>query len=210
MGFWDALRGRRQATRPDLDSLFLVPTAAITLQTTLALEPTGAGSVCFRAAAGAAFEETRRDVVALLDGNPDAPDVESTTDDFGFTWLTARREPGDLAGLCTDLHAVNTALEEQGFGDGLLCSLVGFAGPDAGALGLVYLYKRGTFYPFAPAGPQRRDNLRELQVRDALSGELPGVRALPRGLALWGAPGVRGPASPNPRGGGAPCVMLPT
>ena len=190
MSFWQALRGRRRTTRPDLDSLFLVPSAAITLQTALDLHPTGIGSVCFRAATGAAFEETRRDVVALLDANPDAPDVETTTDDFGFTWLTARREAGDLAGLCADLHAVNTALEEQGFGDGLLCSLVGFADTAGRHVGLVYLYKRGTFYPFAPSGAQQRDNLRELQVRDALSGELPLEQDLQRWLAIWGAPGV--------------------
>ncbi|MGH3361904.1 MAG: PspA-associated protein PspAB [Nocardioides sp.] len=190
MGLWDALRGRRQVTRPDLDSLFLVPSAAITLQTALDLHPTGVGSVCFRAATGAAFADTQRDVVDLLNEDPDAPDVETTTDDFGFTWLTARRTPDDLAGLCTDLHAVNTALEEQGFGDGLLCSLVGFTGTDGRGTGLVYLYKRGTFYPFAPSGPQQRDNLRELQVRDALAAELPLEQDLQRWLAIWGAPGV--------------------
>lgn len=190
MGLWDALRGRRESTRPNLDSLFLVPSAAITLQTVLALEPTGAGSVCFRGATGAAFAETQRDVVALLDDDPEAPAVEETTDDFGFTWLTVRRDASDLAGLCTDLHAVNTALEGQGFGDGLLCSLVTFVGGDGRRVGLVYLYKRGTFYPFAPSGTQQRDNLRELQVRDALVGELPVEQDLQRWLAIWGAPGL--------------------
>jgi hypothetical protein len=191
MGLWDALRGRSTTSAPNLDSLFLVPSAAVTLQTGIGLDPAGTGSVCFRAAEGAAFRQTQSEVVALLDADPAAPDVESSTDDFGFTWLTvARDDPTDVAGICTDLHAVNTALEEQGFGAGLLCTLVPFGDAGGRRAGLIYLYRRGTFYPFAPKGPQQRDNLLEIQVRDALAAELPIEKDLQRWLAVWGAPGL--------------------
>jgi hypothetical protein len=194
MGFWDALRGRRTTTAPNLDDLFLVPSAAVTLQTAAGLTPTGEGSVCFRSAAGAAFEQIQAEVVSLIEADPETPEVEVTTDSFGFTWLSIERDDHDLAGLCTDLHAVNTTLETQGFGDGLLCSLVPFEASGGSRVGLVYLYRRGTFYPFAPstqAGDRKqRDNLLELQVRDALAGELPVEQELSRWLAVWGAPGL--------------------
>ena len=190
MGFWDSLTGRRQEKAADLDSLFLVPSAAITLQTAIGLTPTGSGSVCYRAAGGAAFHQLQTEVVALLDADDDSPDVAVTTDSFGFTWLTVTGEPDDTAGLCTDLHAVNTTLEAQGFGSGLLCSLVPFADPSGRRVGLVYLYKQGTFYPFAPTGPQQRDNLLEIQVRDTIAGELPVEKDLSRWLAVWDAPGL--------------------
>lgn len=190
MGLWDVLRGRSRPARARLDSLFLVPSAAITLQTAAAMTPTGSGSVCFRAAAGAAFQDTQADVIALIEADPQTPEVEVTTDGFGFTWLTVQRDPDDLAGLCTDLHAVNTALEAQGFGTGLLCTLVPFRAAGGDPVGLVYLYKSGTFYPFAPTAQQQRDNLLELQVRDTLAGELPVEKELGRWLALWGAPGL--------------------
>lgn len=190
MGFWAAVTGRTRPKAANLDSLFLVPSAAITLQTALGLTPTGEGSVCYRAAAGAAFQQTQDEVVALLNDDPDAPDVAVTRDEFGFTWLVARHDPDDTGGLCTDLHAVNTALEGQGFGSGLLCTVVPFADATGRRVGLVYLYKQGTFYPFAPTGPQQRDNLLEIQVRDQLAGELPMERDLARWLALWGAPGL--------------------
>jgi hypothetical protein len=95
--------------------------------------------------------------------------------------------------LCTGLHAVYTTLVEQGFGPGLLCSVVPFVAADSQGgrhVGLVYLYKQGTFYPFAPSGPQTRNNLLELQVRDTLTGELPMEQDLSRWLAIWGAPGL--------------------
>jgi hypothetical protein len=190
MGLWEALRGRRTTSPPNLDSLFLVPSAAVTLQTSIGLTPTGSGSVCFRAPAGAAYQQIQSELVALIEADPETPEVEVTTDSFGFTWLTIERDPDEVAGLCTDLHAVNTALETQGFGDGLLCSLVPFQAPGGPRVGLVYLYKRGTFYPFAPTGAQQRDNLLEIQVRDALSGELPVEQELSRWLAVWGAPGL--------------------
>jgi hypothetical protein len=194
MGFWDALRGRRTTSAPNLDDLFLVPSAAVTLQTAAGLTPTGQGSVCFRSAAGAAFQQTQDEVVALIEADPDTPEVKVTTDSFGFTWLSIERDPDDVAGLCTDLHAVNTSLEAQGFGDGLLCSLVPFQAAGGARVGLVYLYKRGTFYPFAPSGQpgggQQRDNLLEIQVRDTLSDEIPVEQELSRWLAVWGAPGL--------------------
>lgn len=190
MGFWDALRGRSRPAQPNLDSLFAVPSAAVALQTAADLRPAGSGSVCFRAAEGAAFRDTQAEVVALLDADPQAPDVRLTVDSFGYTWLTVDRDPADTAGLCTDLHAVNTALEAQGFGSGLLCSLVPFTDAGGQRVGLVYLYGRGTFYPFAPTDGQRRDSLLELRVRDALAGELPVEPDVQRWLAVWGAPGL--------------------
>lgn len=190
MGFWEALTGRRRQPPPDLDALFAVPSAAITLRTAMGLRPTGRGAVCYRAASGAAFAELQSEIVTLIQSDPDAPEVSVTADSFGFTWLTVTDDPDDVAGLCTDLHAVNTSLEAQGFGTGLLCSLIPFADGAGRTVGLVYLYKQGTFYPFAPVGPQQRDNLTEIAVRDALAGELPMEKDLSRWLAVWEAPGL--------------------
>lgn len=194
MGFWDAVLGRSRPKGPDLDALFAVPDAALTLQSALDFSPTGRGAVCFRSADGPAFAQTVRDVVALLD-NDDDPDVEQSTDEFGFTWLLARQP--DTPALVTDLHAVNTSLEAQGFGPALLCSLVSFHDPAGRPLALVYLYKRGTFYPFAPASAEptdprgrQRDNVLEVQVRDLLAADIPIERDLTRWMALWGAPGL--------------------
>jgi hypothetical protein len=188
--FWGALTGRTSPKQANLDSLFLVPSAAVTLQTAAGFTPTGTGSVCFRAPDGAAYQQVQDEVVTLLRDDDDKPDVEVKRDDFGFTWLVVDRVDDDVEGLCTDLHAVNAALEEQGFSTGLLCSLVPFHDASGRNVGLVYLYKQGTFYAFAPTGPNTRDNLLEIQIRDTLTGELPMEQDLQRWLALWGAPGL--------------------
>jgi len=188
VGFWDVVRGRQPAKRPNLDNLFAVPGAAITLQTALGIMPTGVGSVCFRAAEGAAAGSAEAVATALVEA--DGPAVERSVDGFGFTWIVVRSSPDDVPGLVTDLHAVNTELEAQGLESGLLCSLVGFADTGGRRLGLVYLYKQGTFYPFAPTGPERRDTLFERQVRDHLADDLTIEPDLARWLPLWGAPGL--------------------
>jgi hypothetical protein len=54
----------------------------------------------------------------------------------------------------------------------------------------VYLYKRGTFYPFAPLPGDRRDNSLELQVRGLIGTDVPLESELGRWMALWGAPGL--------------------
>jgi len=188
VGLWDVLRGQQRAKAPDLDHLFAVPGAAITLQTALDLAPTGIGSVCFRAAEGVASGSAERVATALVE--EDGPAVERSVDSFGFTWLVVRHQPDDVTGLVTDLHAVNTELEMQGFATGLLCSIVGFADAAGRRLGLVYLYKQGTFYPFAPTGSQSRDPLFERQVRDQLESDLRIEPDVSRWMPLWGAPGL--------------------
>ena len=56
------------------------------------------------------------------------------------------------------MHFVNSTLEDHGYGPQLLCSVFAFhPASTAGGHGgddvyLVYLYKRGTFYPFVPTG----------------------------------------------------------
>ncbi|KAB8192713.1 hypothetical protein FH608_024870 [Nonomuraea phyllanthi] len=186
MGWLDALLGRSKPVRPNLDALFALPSAAVTLQAATGLKPTGLGSVAFRAAEGGAFATLERDIKALLGQR-----VEESHDDYGYTWLLVRRPPDALADLVTELHAVNSSLESAGFGPSLLCSLVSFTEEDHGRrLAVVYLYKRGTFYPFSPLAGQRRDNALELQVRGVLEGELPLEQDLGRWFPVWGAPGV--------------------
>ncbi|WP_028658882.1 PspA-associated protein PspAB [Nocardioides insulae] len=197
MGFWDVITGRSKPKQAKLDALFAIPDAGITLQTELGLVATGDGAVCYRAAGGPGFASAQDDLVALLRANPEAPRITTGTDSYGYTWLEIDHDPvdpanPDLSGLCTDLHAVNDTLESQGYGPGLLCSLVPFTAVDGRRLGLVYLYKQGTFYPFAPSpgGGEQRDNILEIQVRDALAGSLPVEQDLSRWLAIWGAPGL--------------------
>ena len=192
MGFMDKLLGRSAPPKADLDQLFALPDAAISLEAAAGFTPTGVGSVCFRAAEGGAFAETERDVQALLDADG-GPKVERSVDSFGFTWLVVRHYPSDMAGLVTDLHAVNTSLEAQGFGPLLLCSLASFADASGRRLALVYLYKRGSFYPFAPAGgagSQQRDNALELQVRGTVANDLKVEQDVSRWFPVWGAPGL--------------------
>jgi hypothetical protein len=190
--FLDALLGRTRPVAPDLDALFSLPSAAVGLEAAMGLRPTGVGAVCVKPAEGAAFARAHAEVAALLRLDP-ATDVEQTTDDFGYAWTTARPGPDRLADVVTGLHAANTTYEGAGFGPGLLCSLVGFAGQVDGrprSVGLVYLYKRGTFYPFAPLGRQQRDTALELQVRAAVQGDLRVEPDLSRWFPVWGAPGL--------------------
>jgi hypothetical protein len=191
MGFLDTLLGRTKPVQPNLDQLFALPSAAITLEAATGLVPTGTGSVCFRAAEGRAFRDIESDVRDLLNAGSgaDAPPVELSTDSYGFTWLLVRRPADQLDALVTDVHAVNSSLADTGFGPQLLCSLVGFAGP-GGRLAIVYLYKRGTFYPFAPKGGETRDNALELQVRGAIGDDLKFEPDLSRWFPVWGAPGL--------------------
>lgn len=192
MGLLDTLLGRSKPAAPDLDQLFGLPSAAVTLQAATPFTPTGTGSVCFAPVEGADFAQVTDSVRELLDADAtrSGPAIESARDDYGYAWLVSRRSPDDLPAVVSDLHAVNSALHDGGFGPQLLCSLAGFRDPDGRRLALVYLYKRGTFYPFAPLPHEHRDSALELQVRAALANDLRIEQDLTRWFPVWGAPGL--------------------
>jgi hypothetical protein len=190
VGLLDTLLGRTKPVPPKLDALFALPSAAITLQAAAGLRPIGTGSVCFRAAEGRAFSEIESDVRALLSMGDSKTLVDVTTDSYGFTWLVCRHPADDVEGLVTDLHAVNSSLEQGGFGPMLLCTILAFTDEAGSRLGLVYLYKRGTFYPFAPLTGERRDSTLEMKVRGALGDDLKIETDLSRWFPVWGAPGL--------------------
>jgi hypothetical protein len=191
MGFLDTLLGRTKPVKPDLDQLFGLPSAAITLEAAADFKPTGLGSVCFAAAEGGAFAQVQHDVEELLNADQGHP-VEASRDSYGYTWLLSRQSPDDIVSLVNDVHAVNTALEGNGFGPQLLCSLIAFQNSEGRKLALVYLYKRGTFYPFAPAkgAKEKRDNALELQIKAMIGNDLKVEQDLSRWFPVWGAPGL--------------------
>jgi hypothetical protein len=194
MGFLDTLFGRTKPVQPKLDDLFALPSAAVTLEAAMGFKPTGSGSVCFRAVEGKTFGDVQKDVSDLLNMDAGKPGgglpVEVSKDSYGFTWIVSSHMSDEMDALVTDLHAVNSALVDNGFGPQLLCTLVAFRDDSERRLALVYLYKRGTFYPFAPLSGERRDNALELQVKGAIGDDLKFEQDLTRWFPVWGAPGL--------------------
>ncbi|MDQ6730709.1 MAG: hypothetical protein M3022_10495, partial [Actinomycetota bacterium] len=78
-----------------------------------------------------------------------------------------------------------------GYGDRVLCAVFALQDDHSRPLYLIYNYKRGSFYPFVPAGvgaAGQRDNERELVLKAQLGSELPIEPELSRWFPLWGIP----------------------
>lgn len=188
MGLLDTILGRTKAKPPDLDRLFALPGAAITLEAALGMKPAGAAAVALKPASGRSFAEVQTELADLiaLAATQASSEVSRVQDSYGYEWFVVR-DP-DLDDLVTTVHLVNSTLTDRGFGPQLLASVFAFTGEQAETVHLVYLYKRGSFYPFAPTGKERRDNATELRVRDAVAGELPVEADLTRWFPIWGVP----------------------
>ena len=194
MGILDALRGTTKQVQPKLDALFAMPSAAVTLELQAGLVTSGEAGVCWKPPSGQAPADVQAEVTTLLDMDDDdanSPSLRSVEDDLGFRWLIV--EGANLDDLVTHVHQVNTLLCEHGWGPQLLCSVFGFVpaeGADQSATKsyLIYLYKRGTFYPFCPTGESKRDNEAELRLKATIGSDLPMESDLSRWMALWGLP----------------------
>ncbi|MCU1362178.1 MAG: hypothetical protein JWM55_6 [Acidimicrobiaceae bacterium] len=190
MGLRDTLFGRTKQVAPNLDNLFALSSAALTLESELDLVSSGQAGLCFKSGSGESTLTTDDDIKQLLNfDQADTDKVAITTDDLGFKWLVIR-DP-DLNSLVTRIHSADTSMVENGLGPRLLCAVFGFVPktpPGEGPLRLVYLMKQGTFYPFAPTGASQRDNELELRVKSFLSTDLPIEKDLSRWMALWNLP----------------------
>ena len=217
MGLLDTILGRTKPVQANLDALFALPSASITLQSAAATSCSGHAGVCFKPPTGQGFEEMQAEVVKLLsmDGTGGLRKAE---DAYGYHWLVL--EDADIEALVTQVHMVNSSLADAGWGPQLLCSVFGLArltasdSPDADAFDtveaaptdpmpeptagpgqvipssayVVYLFKRGTFYPFVPDGHEHRDIEQELKLKSLLAGDLAVESDLDRWFPLWDLP----------------------
>lgn len=187
MGLLDVLRGQRAPRRADLDKLFALGSAALTLAAGLGMRTTGRAGVCFKTIEMGEFEALVREIEELLaaTSSDSGTTISRHDDDMGFSWVVVS-DP-DLEDLVTTTHVVSRSLEERGFSERLLCAVFGFDG-EPGPVDLVYGYTRGTFYPFAPRDGRRRDMALELRVRAAVGSDLQIEPELERWYPVWDAP----------------------
>ena len=189
MGFLDAVLGRRkvkgQATE---DRLFAITTAAITLEAQHAIKSRGAAAIVFQPLATGDFQSIVSEMEEVVRGTGEetGTTLDSSDDSFGYRWMTFR-DP-DIEDLTVGVNAVSDALAVGGYGERVLCAVFGFDQASGEPVYFIYNYKRGLWYPFVPAGEQKRSTERELQIKALLGPELPIEPELERWFPLWGIP----------------------
>ena len=190
MGFLDVLTGKRKLDKPAPDRLFAISTANVTMETGLGMSSRGAAAIVFQPLATADFDSIVRDMeeVVKATATESGTTVASSDDSYGFRWLILRGS--DFDDLVVGVNAVSSALEAGGYGERVLCAVFAFEDSRHRPVYWIYNYKRGTFYPFAPAAGsgERRDNERELVLKAQIGKELPVEQELERWFPLWGAP----------------------
>jgi hypothetical protein len=189
MGFLDIITGKRKVKQPAESRLFAMSTAAITLDMTLGLKSSGKAAIVFQPLATADFTSIVTDMEEVLRGTGEdtGTQVDKTDDSFGYRWMVLTDE--DFEDLVVGVNVVSQALQDGGYGERILCAVFAFADEQRQAVYWIYNYKRGSYYPFVPAGgDQRRDSERELRLKAQIGNELPVEPELERWFPLWGIP----------------------
>jgi hypothetical protein len=189
MGFLDILTGKRKVKQPAESRLFAMSTAAITLEMTLELKSSGQAAIVFQPLATADFTSIVTDMEEVLRGTGEdtGTHVEKTDDSFGYRWMVLGDE--DFEDLVVGVNVVSQALQDGGYGERILCAVFAFRDSAGQPVYWIYNYKRGSYYPFVPAGgDQRRDSERELRLKAQIGRELPVEPELERWFPLWGIP----------------------
>jgi hypothetical protein len=196
MGFLDVLMGKRKLVGPAPDRLFAISTAYVKLETELGITSRGAAAIVFQPLSSADFQSIVKEMEEVVRGtaSDSGVTVDTSDDSYGYRWLVLRGK--DFDDLVVGINAVSGSLESGGYGDRVLCAVFAFEDQQHRPLYWIYNYKRGSFYPFAPAsadtpgasGSQQRDNERELVLKAQIGAELPVEQELERWFPLWGIP----------------------
>ncbi|TAJ43265.1 PspA-associated protein PspAB [Methanofollis fontis] len=189
MGLKDALNalfGRTTLPRADLDSLFAVSTAAVTMQTSLGLKPSGRAGICFKPIESSRHDAAVSEIEDLLGfaSAETGSEYRIETDEYGFIWVVL--EDPDFDDLITGVHLVAQTLIEHAFGTYLLCAVYRFE--NSKPVYWIYSFKAGRYYPFVPEGQMKRDNGYEFRLRSLLERELPLEKDVEKWYPLWGLP----------------------
>jgi hypothetical protein len=189
MGIFDVLTGKRKVKQPAESRLFAMATAAITLEMSLELKSSRKAAIVFQPLATADFSSIVSDMEEVLRGTGEdtGTGVERTDDAFGYRWMVLSDD--EFEDLVVGINVVSQALQDGGYGERILCAVFAFRDPQDNPVYWIYNYKRGTYYPFVPAGgDQRRDTERELRLKAQIGHELPVEAELERWFPLWGIP----------------------
>src|SRR3954453_5690249 len=188
MGFLDALLGRTKTKKAAPDRLFALTTAYLTLETN-GFAPGGRAAIVFQPIANADFAQINSEMEELLRGTGEetGTTLDVSEDEFGYRWMILRDD--DVEDLVVGINAVAEALQTGGYGDRRLCAVFAFQDAASKPVYFIYNFKRGSWYPFVPAGgDQQRSVERELQLKAQIGGELPIQGELERWFPLWGVP----------------------
>jgi hypothetical protein len=189
MGLFDALLGRSKVKGPAPDRLFAITTAAISLQAGPGIKTRGSAAIVFQPLATGDFAQIVTEMEDVVRGTGEETGTTLTTSDdsFGYRWMVLHDD--DIDDLAVGVNAVSDALAVGGYGNRVLCAVFAFEQADGHPVYFIYNYKRGTWYPFVPAGgDQQRNTERELQIKAQLGAELPVEQELERWFPLWGIP----------------------
>lgn len=189
MGLLDVILGRRKLAAPAPDRLFAISTAYVKFETELGIASRGSAAIVFQPLSSADFQSIVTEMESVVRGtaSDSGVSVETSDDSYGFRWLVLKGK--DFDDLVVGINAVSTSLEAGGYGERVLCAVFAFQDQQRRPLYWIYNYKRGSFYPFAPAsGDQQRDNERELVAKAQVGAELPIEQELERWFPLWGIP----------------------
>jgi hypothetical protein len=173
------------------DRLFALTTAAIDLEAGHGIVTTGEAAIVFQPLATGDFNEIADDAEAILrsSGEDTGTTVVRRDDEYGYRWMVLQ-DP-DVDDQVTGVNAVMESLQAGGYADRVLCAVFAFRETRTAApLHLVYLAKRGTWYPFVPVPGQtkERGRERELQLRAVLDPMMGLEPEMDRWYPLWGAP----------------------
>ena len=153
MGLRSIFTGRSQVKQPAArERLFALTTAYVTLETSYSITSAGAAGIAVQALATSEFQAMLKDTEAVVGGTAGdmKATVETRDDEYGFRWVVVRTPA--IEDLVVAINGVSSSVEGAGYGERLLCAVFAFKDENGAAINFIYNYKRGSWYPFVPAG----------------------------------------------------------
>lgn len=157
--------------KADPNDLIALSRVSLAVETNMNYEPCEVGGLAFSDIDDQEFEKALNEVKGVIKSNDDTEDADLDMKDIhGTQWIVVNDE--SIESLAANLQFGASAMESVEYSSRLLAAVLPFKNDENDYIYVIYSFRRGSFYPFAPQGLDERDSKIERRLSTIIEDEI--------------------------------------
>lgn len=157
--------------KADPSDLIALSRVSLAVETNMGYEACKVGGLAFSDIDDQEFDKALDEVKGVIRSSDDTQDAELDIKDIhGTQWIVVNDE--DIESLVANLQFGASAMESVEYSSRLLAAVLPFKNDNDDYIYVIYSFRRGSFYPFAPKSLDERDSKIERRLSTILEDEI--------------------------------------
>lgn len=157
--------------KADPNDLIALSRVSLAIETEMNYEPARTAALAFSDIDSTDFDKALDEVKGVIQNSDDTQDANLDIEDIhGTQWIVVQDE--SIESLVANLQYGASAMESVKYSSRLLAAVLPFENEENNKIYVIYSFRRGKFYPFAPEGLNDRNSKIERRLSTILEDEI--------------------------------------